>query len=358
MARMWLVVVLVYAGAWSLGGCSPTSVTFTFGGDPSKLVESEVLADDGSRGEKIAMIDVDGLIVDATRSSGLPFDSGSNPVDELVSRLARAERDPRVKGVLLRVNSPGGTVAGSDTMYNEIRRFREESGKPVVSAMGEIATSGGYYISLACDSIVAQPTTTTGSIGVIIPTFNFSRGLHSIGIYSRSVRSAENKDIANPFEPMQDGHYEILQGFVDEFYAGFRERVVARRGGGSESDRQEGLERPIDTSRLEMLTDGRVVTGADAFEHGLVDRRGGVREAFARVKELAGVERARLVKYHIDGAKPKSAYASASARAGSGAYVDAGREVNLINVGGSAMGFGGLEPGRAYYVWMGGVGWE
>src|SRR5688572_21995085 len=178
-----------------LPACAPLSVTFTLGAKESPLTETIVIDDPGGiANPKIAMIDVRGTIIDAARP-GL-FGSGANPVDELVSRLRLAEEDSTVKAVILRINSPGGSVTASDTMYREVRRFAEVTKKPIIASLGDIAASGGYYLALGCDEIVTQPTTITASIGVIIPTINVSDGLKRIGIVARSIKSGANKDLA------------------------------------------------------------------------------------------------------------------------------------------------------------------
>lgn len=323
------LAALTLGALWG-GGCGRPSITFALGADDGVLRERTVIEESGGGGAKIAQIDVRGVIVDSPRSA--LFGDGANPVDELVARLDRAAKDPEVRAVLLRINSPGGGVAASETMYKEVRRFRETTGKPVVASMGEVAASGGYYLSLAADETFAQPTTITASIGVIMPTVNFSRAMSHWGIVSRSIKSGDNKDLANPLEPMRDGQYAVLQGMVDEFYAGFRGLVVERREG-----------RGLEMSRIDELTDGRVVTGAEAVRAGLVDHQGGVREAFARAKELARLPRATLVRYHGEGQNPpRSAYAKAD-DAGDFNLVKIDVPESLLGAPSSAGGF--------YYLW-------
>jgi protease-4 len=269
-------------------------------------------------------------------------------VDELSARLARARDDAGVRAIILRINSPGGTVTASDVMYREVRRFADETGKPVVASLGEVAASGGYYLALSADRIVAEPTSITGSIGVIIPTVNVSAGLERIGIHSRSLVSGKNKDVANPLEPEREGHYALLQGMVDEFYAGFRSRVVERRGPRRPLSAGDAHATTLDTSRLDDLTDGRIVTGRQAVEAGLADELGGVREAFEAAKRLAGMKGAQLVKYYREDASvPRSAYAPTATAP------SAGTEINLIQIRAeSLMGLAGVEGGGAYYLWL------
>jgi protease-4 len=283
-----------------LPACLPNRFVIDLAGSDGKLLEKRVLCDPGTPASapKIALIDIEGLIAHAP-SGGL-FAGSGNSVDELVARLQKAEADPTVRAVILRVNSPGGTVAASESIFNELRSFRERSKKPIVVSMAEVAASGGYYISLAADKVIAQPSSITGSIGVIIQTMNFSKGMAMIGIESRAVKSGPNKDIANPFEPMREEQYALLQGTVDDFYAAFRTLVRERRP-------------EIDASRFDSLVDGRIFTGRQALDAGLVDSLGGLRDAFAAAKRLASLDRAQLVKYHPDGRTPMSPYSLALA---------------------------------------------
>lgn len=273
-----LTAAAVLLACLLLGGCLPSRFTIDLDPPPDRLRERTLVA--GTSGAKVALISVDGLIADAPLPS--LFGLGPNPVDELVRRLDAAANDPSVSAVVLRINSPGGTVTGSDIMYVEIERFRERTGKPVVVAMGEIATSGGYYISLAADEIMAMPTTTTGSIGVLFQTMNFSGGLAMIGVESRTLTSGPNKDMANPLEPIDEGQYAILQGTVDDMYARFRNLVVQKRP---------------NLQDIPAATDGRIFIGERALEMGLIDRLGSVRDAHARAQVLAGVTGASMITY-------------------------------------------------------------
>lgn len=314
-----------------LASCSPVTLSLTLFDEPGRLVETEVDRDAKARHEKVAIIDIRGVIAD--RDEGLIPGLGGGPgsIDALVSRLRLAEDDKAVRAVVLQINSPGGTVTASDAMYREVRAFRERTGKPVVASLGEVAASGGYYLALAADEIVAEPTSITGSIGVIMTTINFSEGLARIGVRSRSVKSGPNKDMANPLEPMRDSQYAVLQTMVDEFYANFRGLVLSRRA--------------IDPARADELTDGRVVSGIAAQKAGLVDRVGGVRDAVERAKSLAGVRAARIVKYTPSSlSRPRSAYAATPTQPAR--TTDTG--VSLLRTEDLTAG---LTPGRAYYLW-------
>jgi protease-4 len=283
-----------------LSACLPSRVTIDLAPGDGSLEQRVVMSDDGSagndrdRGPRIALIDVRGVL--SHQPTGGLIAGRQNAVDALVARLYEAERDPRIVAVLLRINSPGGTVAASETMYDEVRAFRERTGKPVVVSMAEVAASGGYYLALAADAIIAQESSITGSIGVIVQTFNVSEGLRRIGIVGRAVTSDERKALASPFEPIDEADYAILQGMVDDFYAAFTRRVAHHRPGIAASD-------------LPRATDGRVFTGGQAIELGLVDALGGLRDAFKYAKQLAQVESASLVKFVSEGERINSAYA-------------------------------------------------
>lgn len=312
-----------------LPACLPNRFVIDLAGTDGVLLEKRVLADKDapSSAPKIALIDVNGLIAH-TADGGL-FANAESAVDETVARFQKAEADPAVKAVILRVNSPGGTVAASETLYQEIRAFRERSKKPVIASMAEVAASGGYYIALAADRVLAQESSITGSVGVIMQTINISKGLSFLGIESRAVKSGPMKDLANPLEPIREEQYAILQATVDDFYSTFRSLVRDRRPG-------------IASERFDALTDGRIFTGRQALDAGLVDACGGLRDAFSSAKALSKIDRAQVIKYHPDGRTPMSPYALGLAPG----HPAANSEVQLrLPLPGAA-----LPPGF-YYLW-------
>lgn len=332
--RLWSLILaslLGVTGAGLLPGCMPRSFTVSLDADRRELYEQQIIGGDTHAIAKVAMIDLTGIIADRGRPT--IFGAGDNPVDEFLIRLNKAEQDSMVKAIVVRINSPGGTVTASDVLYTELRRA-SESGKPVVISMGEVAASGGYFVALAGDHLVAHPTAITGSIGVIIPTFNLSEGMSKIGIKGRAVVSGYNKNIADPFEPMNENHYAILQGMVDEFYSHFRELVVTRRPG-------------HDPARLSTLTDGRVFTGLEAVDAGLADELGDIRTAFEAAKRLAGIERAKLVKYGYSQRGISTPYASAESPTPAAI---GNVEARLIDLPSTSLS--SLQAGTAYYIWL------
>jgi len=230
---------------------------------------------------KVALIDVDGMIMNA-KGSAL-FGSGENPVSLFRERLDEAACDPRVKAVVLRINSPGGAVTASDIMYQELLQFRQHTHKPVVACMMDVAASGAYYLSMACDVIYAHPTTVTGSIGVIMSLYNATGLFAKLGVSSDPIKSGPNKDLGNPARPMTDEERAILQGIVDSFYSQFVEIVAQKRH--------------LPEDRVRTLADGRVYTGVDACKLGLVDKVGYLEDAIDAALALAGIKDATVVAY-------------------------------------------------------------
>jgi protease-4 len=233
--------------------------------------------------DKIAIIDVEGMILNV-RGSSL-FGSGDNPVALFRERLDAAADDKHVKAVVIRINSPGGAVTASDIMYQELCRFREQTHKPVVACMMDVAASGGYYLAMGCDRIYAHPTTVTGSIGVIMSLYNAAGLFGMIGVKSDPIKSGPNKDIGNPGRPMTDEERAILQHMVTGFYEQFIGVVVKGRSGS------------IGEERIRALADGRVYTGLEAKELGLVDEIGYLEDAIKAAKEMACVKDAAVIAY-------------------------------------------------------------
>jgi protease-4 len=230
---------------------------------------------------KVAIIDVDGLIMNA-RSSGLLSD-GDNPVSLFREKLDAAANDKHVKAVVLRINSPGGAVTASDIMYQDLLHFREETHKPVVACMMDVAASGAYYLAMGSDRVYAHPTTVTGSIGVIMSLYNASGLLTKIGVASDPIKSGPNKDLGNPARPMTPEERAILQGMVDSFYGQFVQIVAKSRA--------------LPEDRVRKLADGRIYTGLEAKKLHLVDEVGYLEDAIQSALDMAGIIDARVVVF-------------------------------------------------------------
>lgn len=234
----------------------------------------------------VAVINVDGTIVDGRGGPQfLPFGTSTVGSDTIAPALREAAADDSVSAIVVRVNSPGGSVTASETLWREVEKGRKR-GKPVVASMGSVAASGGYYIAVAADAVVASPATITGSIGVLTGKLVIRDLLGRLGVGSDTVRTNANADawaIDTPFTPEQRAHREAE---ADLLYADFVARVADGRN--------------LTKDAVDRVARGRVWTGADALERGLVDELGGFRTALRRAKILAGLDEdadVRIVTY-------------------------------------------------------------
>lgn len=244
MKRTWLIV--------SLAGVVSLLLLF---GLAFSLARWERLG-----GNKVALITVDGVILDSK---------------EVIEQLEKHRMNPTVKAIVLRINSPGGGVAPSQEIYEEILKTRQTEKKPVVASMGSVAASGGYYIASATDLIVANPGSITGSIGVLLQVPNISGLMQKIGVKSVVVKSGRHKDLASPTREMTDAERQILQGMLDDVHGQFIDVVVKGR--------------QMDRKRVETIADGRIFSGREAQSLGLVDQLGNLQDAIDRAATLAGI---------------------------------------------------------------------
>jgi protease-4 len=230
----------------------------------------------------IAVVTLAGPIVSGRGGRTLsPLGTSSAGGDTIAAALREAGADDDVSAVVLRVDSPGGSVTGSETIWREVVRLRE-AGKPIVASMGAVAASGGYYVSMAADAIVANAGTLTGSIGVVTGKLVARELKDRLGIGSDVVRTNRNADAWSVNAPFTDEQHAHVEAEADLFYADFVQRVADGRGMTVES--------------VDAVARGRVWTGADALARGLVDELGGLRTAIDRAKALAGLDRDAEVK--------------------------------------------------------------
>jgi protease-4 len=242
---------------------------------------------EGSGDAKIVLTDISGFLSDDTTSDLLTIGSPPARVPLLVrirEELKKAAKDDKVKALVLRINTPGGTVTASDVIFRELELFKREKPVPVIAVMMDVAASGGYYVALAADSIMAHPTSVTGSIGVIMLTFNASGLLDKIGVTSNPIKSGERKDMGSPFRALTPDERGIFQAVIDDLHRQFVARVVERR------------KLPEATAR--SLADGRIYTAEQALAHRLVDRIGYMPDALEAARQAAGITSARVVVYH------------------------------------------------------------
>lgn len=282
-------LALVIVGVAVLGGCMLFGVLASIGGAAggglggahARLMEETVTA--GTSDAKVALVSIEGVIM-PTQGGGM-FGGGINLVDRVQKELDHAAEDANVKALLLSIDSPGGTVTASDQLWKAVKDFKAKTSKPVVVHMGALCASGGYYIAVAGDEIVAEETTITGSIGVILGGLNFHELLKKYGVSDVSVTSGPNKDLLNSTAPIRESHLAILQSMVDEMYEVFVDRVAAGRP-------------MLSRDEVKKLADGRIYTAKQALALKLVDHVDYRDKAFALAQARASVTGAKLVKYN------------------------------------------------------------
>lgn len=223
-------------------------------------------------GDRIAIIRVEGVLSGGASAEG--WESGAVGAETLAQQLNEARRDPHVKAVLLRINSPGGSVSAAEETAREIARYKE-SGKPIVASMGDMAASAGYWLAASCDKIYANPSTLTGSIGVYVPYLNLEGLYDKLGVRQEKIKSGIHKDILSPERPMTPQEREILQTMVSEMYDTFVDVVSTGRR--------------LSPEAVRKLADGRVYTGRQAKTLGLVDELGNFQDAIIATGVMAGL---------------------------------------------------------------------
>ena len=293
----------------ALAGCGQTAFQISFVRTHRQLQETQIQGDRMMFiTDKIVILDVDGLLVNKQKR-GL-VRSGENPVSLFIEKLDKAARDESVKAVVLRINSPGGTVAASDIMYHHLREFKERTGKPVIACVLGLGCSGAYYLACGCDGIVAQPSSVTGSIGTVLQTFSVADTMRMIGVKAVTIKSGRLKDMGSPLHDLSDEERDVLQGIIDNFYQQFLDVVQDNR-------------RKIDKVKLQELADGRVFTAEQALREGLIDRIGYLDDGIEWAREMADMQRGRVVIYHrSSGYKPNAYGVAAAGTDGSGPLIN------------------------------------
>ena len=273
-----------------LSGCAFVKVPLV---PSAQSLREEVV--DGEGRNKILIVDISGIISDRRRSSGWGLRERPSIVAEVKEAFKKARADHAIFGVILRINSPGGTVTASDILYHEVLQYKMKTGVRVVACLMDVGTSGAYYIATAADEIMAHPTSLTGSIGVMAMKFNVQGLFSRIGIEEETIKSADKKDLWSPFRPNTPEEKEILQTIIDTLHRRFVD-VVA---GGRKSLTRGGVEE---------LADGRIYTADQAHAVGLIDGVGYLNEAVEGLKEKAGIEKASVIIYYRPGTYKGSVY--------------------------------------------------
>jgi protease-4 len=247
----------------------------------------EVIIEDNEAANKIAVVDIEGII-----TSRVMDGSGYNLVDIVKAQLKRSEDDDKVKAVILKVDSPGGEVLASDEIYRLLNDFQKDAKKPIIASMGNLAASGGYYVSSPCQWIVANEMTITGSIGVIMHGWNYRGLMDKIGLAPETYKSGKFKDMMSGErkpEEIPPEEREMMQHLIDETYARFKEVVQDGRSSAHQKNKGNTEKGRALADDWAKYADGRVLSGKEAFNLGFVDQLGNFQDAVKRAKILAGL---------------------------------------------------------------------
>lgn len=282
-----------------LGGCAFVNVPLV--PRPSPL-EEQVLEGEGRR--KILLLDISGVITEKEKPGGLLGRPAPSPVSLVRESLRKAEQDDRIVGLILRINSPGGTVTASDIIHHDLVEFRKRTKVPVLACITAVGASGGYYVATAADEIFAHPTAITGSIGVVLMKFNVAGLMGKIGVEEQTIKSGDKKDIMFPFRTATPEELKLGQEIIDQLQARFLDVIMARPGN------------TLSPDELRRLADGRIYTARQALDGRLIDRIGYLDDVIAAVRKRAGVDSARVVTYHRPGGYKGSIYAGAGEQGG------------------------------------------
>jgi protease-4 len=306
--NLYFLPVLFCVLLAGLPGCVWANIDMQLFKDGSFPLEEYVLQ--GSEEPKVLLIPIQGSIDNETEQTLMA--TKPSLVQETVAHLAKAQRDPEVKAVVLQINSPGGSVTASDILHQELLGFKQR--RPdvkVVAAMMDTAASGGYYLAAACDRIVAHPTSVTGSIGVIFLRADLSGLMEKIGAQAVVTKSGVNKDMGTPFRPPTAEENVIFQDMIDEYHERFVQVVAKGRG--------------MPTDKVRTLADGRIYTGEQAVKNGLVDRVGYLEDSVNEARQIAGLSRkAKLVVYRRKAYADDNPYNTATMNGGDGKLIDLG----------------------------------
>jgi protease IV len=307
-----------------LSGCFKPKITIF--PDTTEPLREHTL--EGKGKGKVLLLPVQGFISESPRG-GL-FGKKPSTVEEVKSQLRKAEKAKDIKAVLLQVDSPGGTVTAGDMLYHELKAFKERTGAKLVAVLMGVGASGGYYISLPADYIMAHPTTIVGSIGVVFLDPKVSGLLDKVGVEVEVTKSGRNKDMGSPFRASTPEEKEIVRGLVDVMARRFLELVAVHRR--------------LDAQALEEVSTARIYLGQEALRLGLVDKVGYLDDALAKARELANLPHdAKLVVYRRSTYPDDNLYNTSRAAlpTGNPTLVDLGFAEPLTSL-----------QGGCYYLWL------
>ena len=315
---------LACLSALTLSGCilyTPIDLGSLAG--PGELRETVL---EGTSGPKILLVEVSGVISDADERGTFGLSQRQSMVAEIKSILDRAADEKDLAGLLLRVNSPGGSVSASDTLYHELKAWKSENKKPVYAFLNGLSTSGAYYLSMAADRVIAHPAAVTGSIGVIMPGLSIEGLMEKYGVADQTLTSGPYKDTGSLFRDMRPDERKQMQSVIDDLYGRFKKVVAEGRPG-------------LDAAKISTLADGRVYSADQALAAGLVDELGYLDDAVAALEKRAGVTESRVVTYHRSSSVQENIYSRAPSLS-----------LDALELGLQELRRRALAPGF-YYLW-------
>ncbi|OGR08606.1 MAG: hypothetical protein A3K23_05270 [Desulfobacca sp. RBG_16_58_9] len=284
--KLWgMVGILLLLAA----GCITVKVSLFE--EPGPLKETTV---SGFGRDKVLLLDISGVILEGPHRI-LGLQKGVTSPARVKEELEKAAKDRRIKAVVIKINSPGGTVAASDVILHDLQAFKAERGLPVVVCLQGLATSGGYYVAQAGDTIIAYPTCITGSIGVLAMKLNLRGLMDKVGVDDDMVKSGRWKDFWSPFRPASPKEKEMMQQIIDQFYRSFVDVVATGR--------------KLSLQEARQAADGRIFTADQAKDLKLVDQLGYLDDALELAKTKAGLPKdAKVVRYHRPGSYKPTIY--------------------------------------------------
>ena len=316
MKKLILFSLLYLCILLAAQGCTFLSVNLISPVEPLK--EKRI---SGSGKDKILLMDISGLI--SEEEGGISGEPG--PVARIKEELTKASKDDRIKAIILRINSPGGTVTASDLIYHEIMRYKEKKDVKVIASIMDLGASGGYYVAQSADKIMAHPTSVVGSIGVIMMKLDVAVLLAKIGVEATAIKSGAKKDMGSPFRALTAEEKEIFQSVIDSMYNKFL-RVVAKG-------------RKMEMEGLKKIADGRIYTAEQSMALGLIDEIGYIDDTIELTKRETGLEEASVVVYYRPSSYKNNIYSKIS-----------GERVDLLGIGSSEIK--DMARPRFMYLWL------
>ena len=323
LPRLRRCLALLALALWG-SGCVLITADFNPFASRPKPLEEHVVSGEGRA--KILLLEITDVITASDQRGPLGLSREEATTARVFEELELARQDDAIRAAVVRINSPGGGVTASDIVYHQLRTFRTEKNVPVVAQLLDLATSGGYYIALAADDIVASPTTVTGSVGVVMYGLNFAGLMQKLGVADQTIKTGTEKDIGSPFRPMTPADQQLLQNLLEPMKARFVDLVRERRP-------------QVGARTLATIADGRPVGASDAVRDGLVDRIGYLDDTVRSLRAQVGDPDARVVVYR----RPQELAENLYSRG-----LPAAPQVNLVNVDVGAL----AQPPQFMYLWL------